>query len=142
MKYVITIISLMFLSLCSNAQSIEGIWKTIDDKTGEVKSIVELYQQDGKLYGKILEVFKQPDKPLKTVCKECKDDRKGQTLVGLEIITALQKDKGKWVNDDAILDPENGKIYDCKVWLDEDDRLAVRGYIGFLYRTQYWQRVK
>jgi len=42
------------------------------------------------------------------------------------------------------MDPENGKVYDCKVWVDEDepDKLNVRGYIGFFYRTQNWYRVK
>ena len=141
-KYLITITTLLFFSIAVKGQSIEGNWKTVDDSTGKAKSIVEIYSQNNKLYGRIIEVFKQPNEPLKTFCTACNDDRKGEKIVGLEIITALQKEDQNWINDEAILDPENGKLYDCKIWLEDDGTLAVRGYIGFLYRTQYWIRVQ
>jgi len=48
--------------------------------------------------------------------------------------------KGKW-RDGRILDPNNGKYYDCQIWL-EDNKLKVRGYIGFFYRTQEWIRAE
>ena len=43
----------------------------------------------------------------------------------------------------SLLDPENGTTYKGKVWLDGQDsnKLKVRGYVAFLYRTQTWHRV-
>jgi uncharacterized protein (DUF2147 family) len=62
----------------------------------------------------------------------------------LQIINSLTLDNGKWKGNDGILDPDNGKYYNCKMWVDKEDpdRLIVRGYIAFLYRTQTWYREK
>jgi uncharacterized protein (DUF2147 family) len=49
----------------------------------------------------------------------------------------MKKDDGEYVDGD-ILDPENGKVYRCKLWVEEG-KLQVRGYIAFLYRTQTWK---
>ncbi len=120
-----------------SAQSIEGRWKTIDDATGQMKSIVEISVKNGKLYGKIVDLKNKED--INKTCTACTDHRKGQKLIGMEIISGLKKDGSEWVGDDGILDPENGKLYDCKIWV-EDNKLQVRGYIGFLFRTQTWVR--
>ncbi len=126
-------------------KSVTGNWKTIDDETGKAKSIVNIYiKSDGKLYGKIIKLFKAPDEDQDPICDKCTDYRKNKKIIGMEIITGLEKDGNEWYADDAILDPENGKIYDCKIWVDEDnpDLLQVRGYIGWFFRTQTWKRVK
>ncbi len=135
------------LVICSSvlsAQSITGLWKTIDDQTGETKAEVDISIKNGKLYGKIVKLYAKKGVGSNPICIECPGNRKGKRVVGMTIITALEKDGDEWEADDAILDPESGKIYDCKIWLDEDnkDLLNVRGYIGFLFRTQTWQRVK
>ncbi|MEM7655878.1 MAG: response regulator [Bacteroidota bacterium] len=39
---------------------IVGVWKTIDDETNKAKSLVEIYEQDGKLYGKVIKLFREP----------------------------------------------------------------------------------
>lgn len=128
------------------AQSVVGKWKTIDDNTGKTRSIVEIYIKDGKLYGKVLKTFPEPGEDPNPKCTECDDDdhRKNKPVIGMVIITGLEKDGDEWEGDDAILDPENGEVYDCEIWLDEDnpDRLKVRGYIAFFFRTQTWHRVK
>ncbi|WP_046758785.1 DUF2147 domain-containing protein [Kordia jejudonensis] len=123
------------------AQSIEGKWKTIDDETGEAKSIVEIYQKDGKIYGKVVQIL-NPEKR-DGVCEECKGDRKNKPVLGMVIIDGLSKDDDEYKGG-KILDPEKGKEYKCKLWLDKDDKnkLYVRGYIAFLYRTQNWYRVE
>lgn len=119
------------------AQNLAGTkWKTIDDKTGKPRSIVELYEKDGKLYGKIIQGFDAD--AASRVCTACKDDRKGQKVVGMEIIRGLKKDGDKW-EDGEILDPDEGKTYDCKIWV-EDGKLKVRGYIAFFFRTQTWEK--
>ena len=130
---------LFFIASASAADKpITGLWKTIDDETGKKKSIVEIYEQDGKYFGKIVKLFLEPDEDQNPICDECPDDdpRKDQPSLGMVILENLEKVDGKYKNG-KILDPGNGKIYKCKLWL-EDGNLRLRGYILFLYRTQTW----
>lgn len=137
-------ITFMIAASVIYAQEITGKWKTFDEETGKEKSIVELYMKNGKLYGKIVKLFKEPNEDQDPICKVCPDDRKNKKTIGMEIIRALEKKDNEWYADYGILDPKNGKIYDCKMWIDpaKPDELQVRGYIAFLYRTQVWKRVK
>ena len=141
MKKINLLVLFIIVIITANAQ-VTGKWKTIDDETGKAKSIVEIYKKNGKLYGKIIKLInsKEPN----PTCKNCTDYRKNKKIVGMNIITGLKQDGNEWEGDDGILDPNNGKIYDCKVWVSEDNKniLNVRGYIGFIYRTQNWYRVK
>jgi uncharacterized protein (DUF2147 family) len=116
-----------------------GRWKTIDDKTGKPKAIVQIYQENGKLYGKI-EATLQPD--AKKFCEECKDERKGQPVIGMVIVRGLVLHGEEYSGGD-ILDPDNGKVYRCKLRVEEHgNQLSVRGFIGFslLGRSQVWTR--
>ena len=131
---------LSFMVFQLTAQSVAGTWKTIDDDTNEAKSYVQLYESGGKLYGKVAKLLKSaPDKK----CDACPGERKNQPVLGMVVVENLQFKNGMY-QDGRILDPEKGKWYTCKMWLKEGDpnTLVVRGYIGFLYRTQYWYRVQ
>ena len=139
MKKITLLITLLLFIFSANAQSIIGKWKTIDDETGKAKSIVKIYKKGGKYYGKIVEIL-DPTKR-KNKCTLCKDSRKDQSILGMEIIKDLEQDDDEF-EDGTILDPNNGKIYDCKIWLEGKDTLKVRGYVMFYYRTQTWHRVK
>ena len=123
------------------SQEVIGQWKTIDDSTGDARSIVEIYQESGRVYGKIIKLL-DPDKQ-GAVCVECQGADKDQPVVGLVVIKGLEED-GDEYNGGKILDPESGKLYKCYIQLEEPDLLKVRGYIGIsvVGRTQYWQRVK
>ncbi|AXT49309.1 DUF2147 domain-containing protein [Aquimarina sp. BL5] len=134
----ILIITLIFITGLANAQSeIIGKWKTIDDNTGEAKSIVVIYKKGSKIYGKIDRILKESDRD--KLCKECEGEDYNKPIEGMVILKGLQKD-GNEYEDGTIMDPENGKVYKCKIWVDEDDPnvLNVRGYIAFLFRTQKW----
>ena len=124
----------------SQAQSIEGIWETYDDETGEMKSEVRVYIKEGRLFGEIVELHNLKIPLDKAKCYDCTDYRKDQPVMGMEIISGLSKDGKYWTADKVLLDPNNGKVYDAKLWLINEDKLAVRGYIGWFYRTQYWKR--
>ncbi|WP_250623854.1 DUF2147 domain-containing protein [Pinirhizobacter soli] len=118
-----------------------GTWKTIDDKTGEAKALVQITDSGGKLEGKIIKILKSDDGP-NPVCKECDGERKNKPVEGMTILWGLAKDGDEW-NGGQILDPKNGKIYKAKLSLDDGGRkLNVRGYIGFslMGRSQVWQR--
>jgi len=144
MKKRILLVAIVLSTIFSFSQSITGRWKTIDDETGKAKSVVELTIKDNKLYGKIIKLYREEGEDKDPKCTECTDYRKGKRIIGMTIITGLTKDGNEWEADDAILDPKNGSIYDCKIWLDEDNKdvLNVRGYIGFFFRTQTWHRAK
>ena len=124
----------------SNGQSIFGKWKTIDDETGNEKSIVEIYKVDGKAYAKIIQLLEKGKED--KLCDKCKGDKKDKPIKGMMIINGLNEDGDEW-NDAKILDPKTGKEYKCYITLDGENKLKVRGYIGFalLGRTQYWHKV-
>lgn len=124
------------------AQNVVGTWKTIDDETGKPKSLVELSIKDGKLFGKVIKLYREAGEDPDPICDLCEDDRKDVKVLGMEIVRDMEKDNDEW-EDGTICDPKNGKVYDCKLWIDEENpnKLNVRGYIAFFYRTQYWERV-
>jgi len=125
----------------TSAQSPVGTWKTIDDETGNEKSYVEIYEQNGKLYGKITQLLLEEDKG--KVCDVCPGKKKNQPVEGMEILMGMEPVKDYWGNG-KILDPKNGKVYKCYLEFEDADKLKVRGYIGFaaLGRTQYWYRME
>ena len=138
----ITLAIAFFLSLAGlNAQSSPvGIWQTIDDETGEPKSHVEVYLKNGLYYGKVVKLL-----PAATTdkCINCPGDKKDKPLIGLDILWDMKPYKDYW-SYGRIVDPKDGDVYKCSIWLEGDDTLKVRGYIGvsMIGRTQTWQRVK
>jgi uncharacterized protein (DUF2147 family) len=125
----------------AGADSPIGLWKTIDDKTGAARAIVRIYEQDGRLFGKIESSF-TPGADHR-VCKPCTDERKDQPIIGLIIIRNMKHTDDEYSGGD-ILDPETGSVYHCKLHVEGGTRLVLRGYIGFslLGRNQIWQRVQ
>lgn len=130
----------MFFSVSVTSQSILGKWKTIDDETGEAKSIVEIFSKSGKIYAKVVEVLDLVHK--NSLCQMCAGEDKNKPILGLIIVKGLSRE-GSEYNSGEILDPKNGKLYKCSLSLQSKDKLKVRGYIGFslIGRTQYWHRV-
>ncbi len=121
-----------------------GLWKTMDDKTQQPRSIVEIFEKDEKFYGKIVKIFPQPGN--KSQCEKCPDEFKNQPILGLQLMWDLKKNSEKSLKyeNGHILDPENGSIYKLKIELIEaGQKLDVRGYIGISLfgRSQQWNRV-
>lgn len=139
----IGIVLVLFFSiiLFAQSQTVVGKWKTIDDETGKPKSIVEIFEKSGKIYGKVVDILEQENK--NKLCVECSGVDKDKPILGMIIIKGLTKE-GSEYTDGKILDPKNGKLYKCFITLETKDKLKVRGYIGIslLGRTQYWYRVK
>jgi uncharacterized protein (DUF2147 family) len=119
---------------------ITGKWKTIDDTDGIEKSIVEIYEQNGKLHGRVDQLL---EAATKIHCDKCPGDQKNKPITGMVILQDLTKtDKGG--TDGKILDPASGKTYSCYIELIDPNKLKLRGYLGLpaFGRTQYWYRVK
>ncbi len=133
------LVLLTFVNLSAFSQTtIVGKWKTIDDETGEAKSVVEIWKAtDGMFYGKITKLF--DPKKQESICDKCdpKDARYKKKVIGMTIINGMKKIGANEWTEGTILDPNNGKVYKCKLFM-EGKNLMVRGYIAFLYRTQTW----
>lgn len=116
-----------------------GRWRTIDDKTGKPKAIVRIYQENGRLFGRVEATL---DPNAEKICDSCKDERKNQPIAGMIVVRGLVRHGAEYSGGD-ILDPDNGSIYRCKMRLLEGGRrLSVRGFIGIslLGRSQTWTR--
>ena len=119
-----------------------GNWRTIDDETNTVKSIVEITEKDGVFEGKVVKLFRKPEEDQNPLCDKCQGELNKKPILGLRIMWDLKKDSDYW-DGGQILDPENGKTYKVKMHLVEDGtKLKVRGFIGFSFigRTQVWER--
>lgn len=125
------------ISVAAQTDTVLGKWISIDHKTKQQKSVVEIYQKDGMVYGKIIEILREVSVP-NPPCTECTDDRKDQPILGMDIIREMTpKGDGKTMANGTICDPEDGNVYKCTMWRD-GEVLKVRGWIGFLYETQTW----
>jgi uncharacterized protein (DUF2147 family) len=117
-----------------------GTWTQVDDNTGKPKSIIEITQlPDGSLQGVVKQVLFS-DQGTHPICDKCDGDRHNKPVVGMVIMWGVKKDDDVW-DGGQILDPKDGKIYRVKLWLSKNgQRLNVRGYLFFFYRTQTWIR--
>ncbi|PFH10591.1 uncharacterized protein (DUF2147 family) [Collimonas sp. PA-H2] len=129
-------------AFAQGASSAVGLWKNIDDHTGKPKALIRITESNGVLSGKIEKLLRDPDQDQNPKCVKCEGELKDQPILGMTIITGMQKD-GNEYNGGKILDPDNGKLYKSKMTLqDNGAKLDVRGYIGvpMLGRTQTWLR--
>jgi uncharacterized protein (DUF2147 family) len=133
---------ILCIPLLLSAQTVVGTWKTIDDETGEAKSHVQLYEENGKVYGKVIKFLRANTDPNR-VCDKCTDWRKGQKIIQMMIVRDLALNGGTWKGG-KILDPEKGKEYSCTMWFEngKSNELKIRGWIGPFFRTQTWYKVQ
>ena len=139
----LTLLVMMSITAFGQVSSMLGEWVTVDDKTGEQRSIVKLYQgKNGLYYGAISKLL--IDVPEK-ICKLCPNEDKNKPLEGLVIIRGMQyNEKDNQLQGGRVLDPESGNFYYGKIYL-KDGNLVLRGSIdkrGFLGRNQTWIRKK
>ena len=139
MRHFILCTVLFWLPMCVFGQvnQIVGSWKTVDDKTGDNFSIVEIYKgSNGLYYGKIAKMLVGP---ANQVCDKCEGDDHNKPLEGLVIIRDMKAIDGE-LREGRVLDPESGKFYYGKIYIKEG-RLVLRGSLdkrGFLGRNQTW----
>lgn len=142
MSRMILVLTIILIAQVSFAQdSPVGLWKTIDDKTNKPRSIVRIVEENGEYKGIVEKGLREDDDPDR-VCDKCDAPRKNQKIVGMTFMWRLKKDGNEYKGGE-ILDPENGKIYRCKIKLvDQGNKLDVRGFIGIALfgRTQTWLR--
>ena len=120
-----------------------GLWRNLDDKTGEAKADIRIVESGGALSGRLEKVLVR-DAPRDAKCDECTDDRKDQPMLGLEVIRNARKAEGRDVWEGGrILDPENGRNYTLRLTpIEGGKKLEVRGSFGPFGRTQTWVRLQ
>jgi uncharacterized protein (DUF2147 family) len=138
----LSILFFLLLSINVSAQSVFGKWKTIDDRTGLPKGVIEIYKKDGLMYGKVIKILEEGMGGV--TCVKCDGELKDKPVEGMEIITAGKKhEDGEWKGK-RLFDPQQAMTFRFKIWLNPDNHneLKVRGYLAFIYRTQTWLRVE
>ena len=137
-RTLIFAVTLLFSVTLFAQNPLLGEWITVDDATGEQKSIVRIYQADnGKYYGTIIQLLEENGET--AVCTECTGEDHNKPIVGLTIIRDMQL-KDNELRGGKVLDPDNGKFYYAKVYL-KDGKLILRGSLdkaGLLERSQTW----
>lgn len=143
-KVALSLILTIVINLVAYGQidQILGKWKTIDDNDGTTKSIVYIFKAtNGKYYGKVEHLFKEPEKK----CTECDGINKNKPILSMMVINEMIEKKGS-LTGGTILDPNNGKVYKCNISLDANTgNLNVRGSLdkgGLIGRTQTWIKNK
>lgn len=132
-----------------------GIWKSIDDKTGEVTAIWRIYEQDGKLFGTIAATIGNPQNVVASACKESYKNfpvagpvNKMHTVGTPWIYNMVKESEGNWKGGN-IVNPGDGKCYGCVIkYLDAGQKnkgftakvptLAMAGTVGPIQVFQYW----
>jgi uncharacterized protein (DUF2147 family) len=136
------VLALLLLAVPAFAQNTPvGTWRTIDDETGEPKSLVRIFEEGGVLVGEIQTLL--PDGRL---CTPCARRFEGRDLRGERIITGLTRNgnRNEWTGG-RIVDPASGRTYSMTARMDGNNRLVLRGYvlgIRALGRNQTWERVR
>jgi uncharacterized protein (DUF2147 family) len=154
-KIMVFIIAFIMVSgFCYAADPVEGYWLSIDEKTEKVTAGWHIYQEGGKLYGKVLS--SASEKP-GVIASKCKDSYKdfpvpgkvsAMPVIGTPWIFGLTLQKnGEWSGGN-IINPEDGNMYKCKIIFRaadgkkyKTDMLEMRGEIGLgIGRSQFWQK--
>ncbi|WP_299665465.1 DUF2147 domain-containing protein [uncultured Polaribacter sp.] len=140
MKKTLSTILFITVAFSINSQTIFGKWNSKND-AGKVDSVLEVYEKDGKAHAKVVEILNPNRKD--ALCQDCKGEYKDQPILGLNILSGLEKDDDEW-SGGTVLDPRNGKVYKCYIKLVKPNKLKLRGYVGLSLfgKTAYWERAE
>ncbi len=114
--------------------------------TGSKKGHVLVYKQGDRYFGKIVWLKEPNDAAGKAKLDNKNTDEKLQSrpIMGMVNLSNFKYQGENLWEEGKIYDPENGKLYSCKMTLTNPNQLNVRGYIGIslIGRTDVWTRVK
>jgi len=136
MKTILLAVLLTINQFVQAQSEIIGTWLTQDKE-----SKVEMYEQNGKFFGKTIWLKNQNTENGSPRLDEKNPNAllKNRLLLNLVILTNfIYKDK-EWING-SLYDPYEGETYNCKMWLENSKTLKVRGYWGLLYETETWTK--
>lgn len=141
-KESITAILFLITTILVSAQTVEGKWATYNEETGSPLSVIEIVRSGSSIEGRVTKIYLEPFQGEDPICSKCKGERKDQKVINMNFLWGFRKNGAEY-NNGRILDPQNGEVYQSKLWLEDPITLKVRGYggvMGLLYRTQTWKR--
>ena len=121
-----------------NLSTIEGLWQVVDSN-GDPDYYVEIYEKDDNFYGKITKLFNR-EEPELLRCSNCDGDNQGQLIIGLDIITDMERGPTKY-SKGRLLDYQKGRYSPCTIWMENEDIIRVRSWWLFFYKTAVWYRI-
>ena len=145
MKKLLFLVLFMATAMLGQAQVSKkiGQWNTYDDKTGDLRSTVKIYEENGTYEAVIITLYEK-DANGKFQVMKAPYAKEYEGVVGTHLFKEMKADddllRGK------IYDPESKKTYNAKVtYKAKTDELSVRGSLdraGLLGRSQVWKRKK
>jgi len=145
MKKLLFLCLFIVTAMISQAQvsKMLGQWNTYDDKTGDLRSTVNITEENGT-YQCIVTTLYEKDANGKYYVLNAPYPKDYEGVVGTQLFSEMNVDgehlKGK------VYDPESQKTYHGKVtYKAKTDELIVRGSLdkaGLLGRSQTWKRKK
>jgi len=126
------------LALAPDA-SPEGRWTTIDDRSGQVRSVVRVHIEDGELRGHVEKIVPRPGEEEDPVCTRVRGERRNQRVVGMQIFSGYRRDGNRWTGPDLRSGERQGAFArglargggpDARcadIWGRRDDRAGRRG---------------
>ena len=147
MRFILFLGALFFFSCSAPAQQgITGLWKSRDQNSDKPRSLVAIYEYEGKYYGRMLATYNDDGTINDTICEK-KDNAPGVVgnppYCGMDFVYNL---KQKEVNGELIdkyrgkvIDPEKGKVYNAEVWR-QGEVLIFRGELWIFGKNIPWKK--
>ena len=140
--FLIAALVLLPATIFAQPSKMLGKWYTIDEE-GNRKSMVLITKNSNGIYEGTIEMLLTGDP--ERLCVNCEGSEKNKPIKGLKIIKSLREDGSK-LTGGTILDPANGKVYNCTISYDnKSGDLKLRGSLdkmGIIGRNQIWKRVR
>jgi uncharacterized protein (DUF2147 family) len=148
LKYIFTLLFFLAMPLLVAGQQnlkseevVTGTWLV-----GNKKARIEIFKAfNGFFHGKIVWMNKSTSDDGKPLLDDKNPDpaKRKNLLLGLQILRDFKSSGLHLWTGGKIYDPESGSDYQCKMTLENENTLHVRGFIGFSVfgRTDTWKRV-
>lgn len=139
MRKIILAAALASLAFSASAQNTPiGKWKTLDDKTGKVMTVSEIYEaKNGTLAARIVEAVGVP-----ATCTTCSGANKNKPMVGIVTLWDLKPNgDGTWGGGKGYK-PSEDRSFNAKSMklLDGGKKLEIRGCVSIICRNATWVR--
>ncbi len=141
MRKIILAAALASFAFSVSAQDLAspiGKWKTLDDETGKVSSLTEVYHaKNGTLAAKIVEIYGNSPN-----CTDCSAPYTNKPYAGIVVLWNLHANKdGSWGSGKGYKPSEDRHFTAKSVKLiDGGKKLSVRGCVAFFCKTATWVR--
>lgn len=137
LRRLLTYGAMLLVALVAHAHSVSpiGVWRALDDVSGEPRMIVRVFAENDEVKA-VVQSLVGGDADAK--CDRCEGKLHNQTIVGMQILKGLRWKDGDYKGG-QLLDIGSGKTYACSMRVaDDGSKLLLRGYTGFTFKNRVW----